>query len=230
MQFLRKKGRKRFIERTCRDMPGYSVSSVDELRFQVLEFEKLVKNYIENKAGNLPTGSLHHLINNVLPDYPLYPQFEGHWPAFLEEVKKLKDYRNNIVHSDFVDLPEVSELFNRFKRANGIFFPFRICSGNSSRFKPQRWVGDVLEIKIDEHLYKFEPEDIINLTIELNPSCRGKVHFVKGRLVEGKVIDYLYEKTTYFIEDFPKFELNQDESMVLESMLRSLVGEHVYGA
>ncbi len=40
-QLLRKIDRKRFMERTYRDMPGYSVQSVDDLRFQVLEFEKL---------------------------------------------------------------------------------------------------------------------------------------------------------------------------------------------
>jgi len=228
-QLLRKIDRKRFMDRTYRDMPGYAVQSVDDLRFQVLEFEKLVKNYIERKAGALPSGTLHHLIHNVLPDYPRYPELEDHWPTFIDEVKILKDYRNNIIHSDFHGLPEVSELFDRFNKVNGTLLPFKICSADSSRFEPIRWVGDVLEIKIDENLYKLEPEDITNLTIELHPPSRGRVHFINGKIVEGKVLDYLYEKVTYFIEGFPEFELSHDESMVLEDLLLSLVGKRIYG-
>lgn len=228
-RFLQKRYRKKFSERTYRDMPGYSVRSVDDLRFQVLEFEKLVKNYIESKTGVLPKGTLHHLIEKILPNYPLYPKFESHWPAFIDEAKILKEFRNNIIHSDFDGLPPVSELFDRFNKANETLLPFKICSASRERFKPIRWVGDVLEIKIDENLYKLEPEDITNLIIELHPACRGHVHFIKGKIVESKVLDYLYEKVTYFIEGFPEFELSHDESMVLEDLLHSLVGRRMYG-
>ena len=217
------------MERTYRDKPGFSVQSVDDLRFQVLEFEKLVKNYIKVKAGALPEGSLHHLIHNVLPNYPAYPEFEDHWPAFIDEAKALKEYRNAIIHSDFDGLPEVSYLFKKFKNANEILLPFKICSADRSRFKPICWSGNALEIKIDDYLYKLELEDIINLTIELHPSSRGRAHFVKGKIVESKVLDYLYQKVTYFIEGFPEFELNYDESMVLEDLLLSLIGKRVYG-
>ncbi len=228
-QLLRKSDRKRFMERTYKDMPGYSIKSVDDLRFQVLEFEKLVKNYIENKNGVLPNGTLHHLIHNVLPDLPLYPDFEDHWTTFIDEAKILKKYRNSIIHSDFEGLPEVSELCDRFEKANETLLPFKICTADSRRFKPISWVGDVLEIKIDDNLYKLEPEDITNLTIELHPASRGRVHFIKGKIVEGKVLDYSYEKVTYFIEGFPEFELTHDESMVLEDLLLSLVGRRVHG-
>lgn len=210
-------------------MPGYGVRSVDDVRFQVLEFERLVKNYIEHKAGGSPKGTLHHLIHNVLPNHPLHPEFEDHWPPFIEEAKKLKDFRNAIVHSNFDNLPSPSELYERFKEINETMLPFRICSSDSRRFTPVGWVGEVLQIKIDAKLYKLEPEDITNLTIELHPASRGQAHFTKGRIVTSKVLDYSYEKITYFIEGFPEFELSNDESMILEDFLMSLVGLRIFG-
>lgn len=217
------------MEQTYRELPGYAVPTVDDVRFQVLEFEKLLKNYIETKAGPLPNLPLGKLINEVLPAYPRYPKFEEHWSAFVEEAKALKNFRNKIVHSDFADLPEVSELHKRFKKANQTLLPFKICSGDDSRFEPIRWRGDTLEIKIDQEVYALDLADINNLLIELDPSSRGRVHFKKGRLVASKVMDYFYEKITYFIDDHPPFELSHDEAMVLEDLIGSLVGRRMYG-
>lgn len=217
------------MERTHRELPGYAVPTVDDLRFQVLEFEKLIKNYIQTKAGECPNESLGKLINEVLPAYPRYPELKDHWPAFVEEAKSLKKYRNSIVHSDFGDLPDVSELHRRFKKSNQTLLPFKICLGDASRFKPIRWKGDTLEINIDQDIYALALSDLNNLLIELDPSSRGRVHFCKGRLVAGKVMDYFYEKITYFIDDHPPFELTHDEAMVLGDLIQSLVGRRLYG-
>ncbi|MEP5376901.1 MAG: hypothetical protein ABJQ14_14160 [Hyphomicrobiales bacterium] len=224
-----KKKRIGLMERTYRELPGYSVPTVDDVRFQVLEFEKLVKNYIQTRAGELPNEPLGKLINEVLPAYPRYPELEDHWPTFVEEAKLLRKYRNSIVHSDFGDLPEVSELYRRFKKANQTLLPFKICSGDRSRFKPICWKGETLEIKIDQEIYTLDHPDINNLLSELDPSSRGRVHFCKGRLVASKVMDYFYEKITYFIEDHPPFELSHDEAMVLEDVIQGLVGRRLYG-
>lgn len=229
--FLRRRKRKPFIERTHKNSPGYSFPSVDDLRFQVLQFEKLIKNYIESKGGRQSSKNLHNLIKDELPKYPLYPQFYGHWPKFLAEVKVLKEYRNNIVHTDFKkQIPPVKELYDRFKQVNETLLPFRICSARSDKFQPVAWHGNKLEILVNDNRYLLSPADLNNLMIELHPTSRGKFHFVKGRVVEGKVLDYSYEKVTYFIEDFPEFELTHDESMTLEDILSSLIGRYAYAA
>lgn len=232
-RFKRKSGsstRSRFRENTYKEMPGYSIRSVDDLRFEALRFEKLVKNYIAFKAGHLPERNLNFLINNILPKYPLDPEIQTQWPAFVAEVNVLRVYRNKLVHSEFYDMPEISELCSRFEKCNATLSRFRMGAGYNRRFKPKRWTGDVLEIEIDETLYELQPEDVQNLLIELHPASRGKVHFIKGRIVTSKVLDYYYEKVTYFIEDFPQFELSEDESMSLEHLLNLVIGEHLYGS
>ncbi|MCY1292995.1 hypothetical protein D9M68_342740 [compost metagenome] len=228
--FSRKRNRDEFIERTHRDMPGFSHPSVDDLRFQVVQFEKLVKDYIQSKNGSLPSKNLHQLVNHELKKYPLHTKFPEIWERFLIEASDLKEHRNKILHSDFEDYtPNVPELFERFSRANETLYPFRICSANRDRFKPVKWHKNSLELYIDDNRYILEPADLNNLMIELHPASRGKVHFIKGRLVTGKVLDYRYEKITYFIEDYPEFALTDDESATLEDLLSSLIGQHAYG-
>lgn len=64
--------------------------------------------------------------------------------------------------------------------------------------------------------------------MELHPASRGEVHFLKGKFVVSKVLDYHYEKITYFIESYDLFELNLEESMLFEDLLGSLLGQHFY--
>lgn len=235
-KYLLQRRKQKFLSITYKDKPGFSIPSVDDLKFEALLFEKRIKDYILNKSGALPDVSLHYLIQDHLPNYPLYPNTQDLlpnlttqdlWFNFLEKAKLLKDYRNNIVHSDFKGLPSVSELYEKFKSANDVLLPFKFCSGDSSKFKPICWTKDVLEIEIDGGLYKLELEDIRNLTIELHPASRGRVHFIKGKVVESKVLDYNYEKITYFIENYPRFELSLDESSVLEELLNDLAFRYV---
>ena len=107
--------------------------------------------------------------------------------------------------------------------------PFRICSAGRDRFSDIQWRGDSLLLKIDVNQYELEVDDIKNLMMELHPASRGKLHFLKGKLVVSKVLDYHYEKITYFIESYEPFELDLEESMVLEDLLGSLLGQHFYG-
>lgn len=228
--FARRNKREEFIERTYRDMPGFSHPSVDDLRFQVVQFEKLVKDFVKSKNGSLSSKNLHQLVNHELPKYPLYDDYPEVWERFLIEASDLKEHRNKIIHSDFDDYtPNIPDLFKRFKKANEMLYPFRLCSGRSDRLKPIKWHKNSLEIFIDDNRYLLTPADLNNLMIELHPASRGKVHFIKGRIVTGKVLDHHYEKITYFIEDHPEFELTVDESAVFEDMLSSLVGQHIYG-
>lgn len=64
--------------------------------------------------------------------------------------------------------------------------------------------------------------------MELHPASRGEVHFLKGKFVVSKVLDYYYEKITNFIESYDPFELDLEELMALEELLGSLVGQHFY--
>jgi len=229
IKFLRNRRRKAFIERSFKDMPGFSTPSLEDLRVEVLNFEKHIKDYIRSNSGNLTSTNLHNLIHNELPKLPLYPKYKDIWLNFVEEAKALKEYRNIIVHSDFSkEIPPVSVLFDRFNKANDMLRPFRICSGEREKFKPISWIGNSLKIQIDENIYLLSPADINNLQLELSPSSRGKVHFTKGKVVQSKILDYRYEKVTYFIEGFIQFELTHDESMVLSDMLDCLVGQHIF--
>lgn len=212
-----------FLEKTYREIPGYSIRSVDELRFQVVEFEKLIKNYIKRKSGILPDKNLHQLIEDELKNYPLHPEIEGFWDNFIEKALRLKYIRNDILHSDTDNLPSVSKLYDQFKEVNEVLKPFRLYDGNISRFSSFQWVDNLLEIRIDNDLYKLELADINNLLLELDPSSRGRVHFIKGKIVASKILDHSYEKVTYYIEEYPSFELSHDDSMALGDLLNNLL-------
>ncbi|WP_095048473.1 hypothetical protein [Pseudomonas sp. Irchel s3h9] len=224
----RKKNLNTLIERNFKELPGYGVPSVDDLRFEAIEFEKSIVSYVHRKSGAAPQKPLGYIVQKMLGDYPLLPEIPEYWPEFVEEAKKLKDFRNNVIHSDFVGLPPLEELYEKFKRANEVLRPFGICSANRDRFSDIRWRGDTLLLKIDEHRYELEVDDIKNLMMELHPASRGEVHFLKGKLVVSKVLDYQYERITYFIESYDQFELSLEESMVLEDLLSSLLGQHFY--
>ncbi|KPG92050.1 hypothetical protein AEQ67_28285 [Pseudomonas sp. RIT-PI-q] len=211
-----------------KELPGYGVASVDDLRFEAIEFEKSIARYIHRKSGVVPRESLGHIIQKILPNYPMFPEMPEHWPNFLDEAKKLKMLRNNVIHSDFVDIPPLAEVYKRFKKANETLRPFRVCSAGLSRFTYIQWRDDTLLLKIDESRYELKVDDIKNLMMELHPASRGDVYFLRGKLIVSKVLDYHYEKITYFIENHDPFELDIEESMALEGMLGSLLGRHFY--
>jgi hypothetical protein len=227
--FIKKK-RSAFLEITYRDKPGFSHPTMDDLRFEALEFERLIFDYIrERKKSPIhEKAKLRNLVETELVKYPPHPPLDNFWPAFIERAAILTNYRNSIAHSDFSELPPLAKTYKMFRSANKILSPLRICSGNRERFKPVAWHGNNLELMIDGHRYLLSPADLSNLTIELNPSCRGQVNFIKGRMVTAKALNYDSTTLTYFIEDYPSFELNEDDAMTLDDMLSSVIGRFMY--
>lgn len=159
-----------------KDIPGKLGPSVDDLRFEAIDFEKQVRSYIERHTGKWPTGQLGQLIHDVLPRVPKYPEFPEIWSKFLIEAKELKELRNGIVHSDLNNLPPLSELYQRFKKANNLLRPFEVCSVPRDRFSNIHWSDDVLHFEIDVISYALDEQDLENLLSELHPASRGKVH------------------------------------------------------
>lgn len=207
-----------------KDIPGKLGPSVDDLRFEAIDFEKQVRSYIERHTGKWPTGQLGQLIHDVLPRVPKYPEFPEIWSKFLIEAKELKELRNGIVHSDLNNLPPLSELYQRFKKANNLLRPFEVCSVPRDRFSNIHWSDDVLHFEIDVISYALDEQDLENLLSELHPASRGKVHFAAGKLIGSKMLDYKNERWTYYIEDYEPFELTEQESMALQDLLMCFLG------
>ncbi|KPY62102.1 hypothetical protein [Pseudomonas syringae] len=204
-----------------KDLPGSQGPSVDDVRFEAIEFEKAVKGYIERHTGEWPKDvGLGKLIRNELHKYPMHPELPDLWPKFLQEAKELKALRNKIVHSDPSGLPTLSDLYERFHRANTLLRPFGFVGSTSrDKFCEMEWKGDHLHFKINDACYALNGPDTNNLLSELDPSSRGKVHFKKGKLVSSKMLDYGYERCTYYIEECEPFELVEEESMALQDLL-----------
>lgn len=207
-----------------KELPGSVGPSVDDVRYEALEFEKMVKGYIERKTGKWPKHqSLASLIKNELPKFDMYPEIPELWTKFLAQAVNLNTWRNKIVHSDLSNvqgLPDLPELYEQFRGANAMLRPFGFVGSRSrDRFSGMRWKGPHLHFTIDETLYILNAQDIGNLLSELHPSSRGKVHFQKGKLVGSKMRDYRYERYTYYIEGCEPFELTEEESMALQDLL-----------
>ncbi|WP_439868976.1 hypothetical protein [Pseudomonas syringae] len=214
-----------------KDLPGSLGPSVDDVRYEALEFEKMVKGYIERKTGKWPKHqSLASLIKDELPKFDMHPEIPELWPKFVAQAIKLNTWRNKIVHSDLSNvqgLPDLPELYEQFRSANTMLRPFGFVGSRSrDRFSGMCWKGPHLHFKIDETPYILNARDIGNLLSELHPSSRGKVHFQKGKLVGSKVRDFRYERHTFYIEDCEPFELTEEESMALQDLLICFLGNH----
>lgn len=208
-----------------KDLPGGSGPSVDDVRFEALEFEKMVKTYLESRTGEWPNEPLEKLVSKRLSRFPMHPELPELWPNFVKEAKALKDLRNQIVHSDCANLPALPELHDRFRKANSLLRPLRIIGSSArDRFSAMEWRGDHLHFKIDAAPLALSEIDIHNFLSELHPSSRGGVHFLKGRLVRSRMLDYRYERHTYFIEGYEPFELTEEESMALQDLLMCCLG------
>jgi hypothetical protein len=219
------------------ELPGYNQPSIEDLKLEVVLFEKRIKDYaaslgVDLKNSNFKKKSVYVLINELreLNPYLNIDQKNQAWNIRIEELHALREYRNNIIHIDHTALPSVEELHSRYKSANNKLIPFRLNQGCTvSNFKPIKWKNDTLEILINENVYNLSYVDIDNLSIQLHPASRGAVYYTSGRQMVIKVTDYDYKYLAVFVEDYPKFQVTEDEAAVLNDLILSLKSEKKYG-
>ncbi len=217
-------------QRSWKELPGFTEPSVEDLKVEAIKFEQSVRMYLENKGRSLNRrASLNEMIG-LLPDYPFHADYPEAWAGHIDEFDFLRDCRNKLIHHrDCETLPPVKELYNRFKKANQTLMPWKICGSSDRRFSFRRWnANDELEFSIDNIEFKLKVEDISNLTLQLDLHSRGKVNFEKGLMIVAKYHDYFYENLTVYIDGYPSFDLNVDETMILSESLSSLLGERLY--
>lgn len=224
-------------ERSYVELPGYGYPSVEDLKLEVVLFEKRVKDYaISLKIELAPSDSkninLNTVINKLKHSNPYADIDEKNelWDSFIEELHALRKYRNKIIHIDHSDIPSVEELYCRYKNANNRLLPFRLNEGyKNAVFEPIRWIDKTLEISINGTIYHLDYSDIDNLCIQLHPVHRGAVFYKFGKQVVAKITDYDYNNLTIFIEGYPSFKVTEDEAALLEDLILSAKAEKVYG-
>lgn len=235
-QILKIKNKKKCIESSFFELPGYGQPSIEDLKLEVVLFEKRVKDYstdqgISLQKSNSDKKSLFDLINELKNINPLrdLDAENKKWFSHIEELHELRNFRNKIIHIDHAGLPSVSELYDRYTAANQLLLPLRLNGGcTEAKFKPIKWHGETLEIAINEHSYNLSCSDMENLSVQLHPASRGAVYYKHGKQVVVKIIDYEYERLTVFIEDCPSFQITEDEAAILDDLILSLIAEREY--
>lgn len=108
------------------------------------------------------------------------PELPDLWPKFLQEAKELKALRNKIVHSDPSGLPTLSDLYERFHRANTLLRPFGFVGSTSrDKFSAMEWKGDHLHFKINAPATR--------LTARISTTCSASsTHRVVGKCILKK--------------------------------------------
>lgn len=213
-----------------KELPGFSEPSVEDLKIEAIKFERSIKQYLNYKGKEVNKRSNLNNLVKLLPNYPYHPDYAENWNQRVEEFDILRDYRNRLIHHRDCDtLPPVKELYYKFKEANRILTPMGIVNGSGGRFRSRKWnkKGE-LELFIDDLQFNLEVTDIRNLLFQLNPHSRGKVNFEEGLMVVAKYHDYFYDVLTVYIEGYPSFELADNEIMILDDYLDSLLGQRLY--
>jgi len=234
-KMLNKSERKPSFGSSFVELPGYGKPSVEDLKLEVVLFEKRVKDYashqgISLKKSNSENKNVYGLLNelNDLNPYADIDTENQKWHNHIEELHELRKFRSKIIHIDHTDLPSVEDLYSRYKSANQLLIPLRFNGGCTvSNFKPIKWIGATL---INGSIYHFYYADIDNLSIQLHPASRGAVYYKSGKQVVVKITDYDYANLTVFIEGCPSFQITEDEAAILDDLLLSVKGERVYGA
>jgi hypothetical protein len=214
-----------------KQLPGYGEPSVEELKVVAINFERYLKGYLLRHGVNVRNKSNKVLIELLVqyPFYPEHPELNDKWLSWVSEFEELRDYRNRVIHHRDLDtMPSVKELFERFKAANSVLREFSIVSDVDDRFEIHTWNDGLLQLKVDQQLLHLSVSDLSNLLCELETHSRGKVNFVKGKMVVTKFHDFKYEKLTVYIEDCDPFTLTIDEVMVFSDSLNSVLCQRLY--
>ncbi|MDM5142344.1 hypothetical protein OB959_21515 [Aeromonas bestiarum] len=216
--------------KSWRELPGFSEPSIEDLKVEAINFERTVRMYLEKKGHSLNRRSSLNEMIGLLPNYPFHPDCLKVWTERIKEYNALRNYRNKLIHHrDCETLPSVKELYDRFKKANETLRTWRFCNSSDSRFSFRGWNDNKeLDFSIDNIKFNLKVEDISNLMLQLDLHSRGKVNFEKGLMVVAKYHDYFYENLTVYIDGYPRFDLNADETMALSESLSSFLGERLY--
>lgn len=221
------------------ELPGYSAPSIEDLNFEVFNFERSVKRFLEHKSQ--PTNKkLVDLIDDM-KGFPPNPSLQAGWDIRIKQMQELRNLRNKFIHHELDKLHKViddiqylgfdksnrfMEMYNHFRDFNRMLIPLKLCSGDMSRFELGDCSNGIFSISVDDQEFQLTLDDISNLQCELGVDYRGKVNFTKGKLVVGKVQSFSYDSVTYFIEGYKPFTLTFDEMSVLSDFLDSVVGYH----
>ncbi|PAS01601.1 hypothetical protein CGT80_18470 [Vibrio cholerae] len=235
--FKRKQNKKRSISSdvsdihtSWRELPGSLCPSVEDLKVEILKLERNVRLYLESRGKLMNKRSSLNEMLGELPNYPSYSDYPEIWAQQIDRLNELKGYRNQIIHHRDCDtLPPVEILYPKFKKANELLTPMRICDSNIDRFSNRGWNElDEFQMIIDDNLYSLKVADINNVIAQLDMHSRGNINFQKGLMVVTKYHDYFYENLTVYIEGYPRFDLTIDETMTLSDYLISALAERMY--
>lgn len=220
------------------ELPGYNQPSIEDLKVEVVLFERRVKDYavsvgLSLQKNNSDDKRLYDIVNELtnLNPYPEIDEDNEAWSRHIEELHKLRKFRNDIIHINDATLPSLEDLYKRYKSANEKLIPFTLNAGcTESVFEPIKWNNNTLEIKINGNVYHLTLADIDNLSIQLHPATRGGVFYKEGKQVVAKVTDYEYKYLTVFIENNLKFNITIDEAAVLDDLILTLKDQRLSGA
>ncbi|MDH6028020.1 hypothetical protein [Vibrio splendidus] len=213
-----------------KELPGFAEPCIEDLKVEAIKFERTIRLYLEGKGKSLGKRVGLNEMMKILPNYPFHPEHTESWSESLKEYDNLRVCRNQLIHHrDCETLPPVKELYYRFKEANRLLRPWKICDPSSKRFGHRSWnANNELEFFIDDVQFNLRVEDISNITLQLDQHSRGKVNFEEGLMVVAKYHDYFYENLTVYVEGYPSFDLNIDETMMLSEYLGSLLGQRLH--
>ncbi|EHH1051698.1 hypothetical protein J7I00_004435 [Vibrio parahaemolyticus] len=214
-----------------KELPGFGEPSVEDLKVEAIKFERSLKEYLIRHDVNVNNKNNKKLIE-LMEEYPIFsetPAIAAKWSDKIEEFDELREIRNRIVHYRNLEELNLKSAYLRFRNANEILSEFSVVNATDERFSLFKWnENDELMFKIDQQLFTLDTDDLSNLLCQLESHPRGKVNFIRGKMVVAKFHDFYYENITFYVEGYQAFTLSIDETAVLWDILSSYLGEKLY--